>query len=152
MTIYTLNINQTEYEIEVPSNMPLLWALRDILGLTGTKYSCGIGLCGTCTIHVDGIAKQACQVTVSEMENQPITTIEGLVANTLREAWLTEKVSQCGYCQPGQIMAAAALLTSTNNPTDDDINTALADHLCRCGTYQRIRKAIHQTAASGGIV
>jgi isoquinoline 1-oxidoreductase alpha subunit len=151
MTNYTLNVNQTEYEIDVPDDMPLLWALRDILGLTGTKYSCGIGLCGSCTVHVDGAAEQSCQVSVSEVSGSQITTIEGLAADTLRETWLAENVSQCGYCQPGQIMAAAALLTRNANPNDEDINAALADQLCRCGTYQRIRRAIHKTAEAGGI-
>jgi len=151
MTAHSLSINNLDYQIDVPDDMPLLWALRDIISLTGTKYSCGIGLCGSCTIHVDGEAEQSCQVTVAEMAGKQITTIEGLVADKLREIWLIEKVSQCGYCQPGQIMAAAALLTRNSNPTDGDINTAFENHLCRCGTYQRIRNAIHQTAEAGGI-
>lgn len=151
MTAYTLFINNLDYKIDVPGEMPLLWALRDIIGLTGTKYSCGIGLCGTCTVHVDGAAEQSCQVTVAEMTGRQITTIEGLVADTLKEVWLAENVSQCGYCQPGQIMAAAALLTRNTNPTDADIDSAFAEQLCRCGTYQRIRRAIHKTVEAGGI-
>ena len=151
MATHTLFINELDHQIDVPDDMPLLWALRDIIGLTGTKYSCGIGLCGACTVHVDGEAKQSCQVTVAEAAGKQITTIEGLVADQLRQAWLDEKVSQCGYCQPGQIMAAAALLAHNTKPTDDDINNALANQLCRCGTYQRIRQAIHKTAEAGGI-
>ena len=151
MTLYSLFINNLDYQIDAPDDMPLLWAVRDIIGLTGTKYSCGIGLCGTCTVHMEGEAKQACQVTVAEAAGKQITTIEGLVADNLQQAWLDEKVSQCGYCQPGQIMAAAALLSRNGNPTDDDIDSALANHLCRCGTYQRIRRAIHKTAQAGGV-
>ena len=151
MTAHTLFINNLEYQVDVPDEMPLLWVVRDIIGLTGTKYSCGIGLCGTCTVHVDGEAEQSCQISVAEVAGKQITTIEGLAADKLREMWLAEKVSQCGYCQPGQIMAAAALLTHTPKPTDEDINKALADHLCRCGTYQRIRRAIHRTAEAGGV-
>ena len=151
MTIHTLLINNLDYQVDVPDEMPLLWVLRDIIGLTGTKYSCGIGVCGACTVHVDGEVEQSCQLTMAEAAGKQITTIEGLVADKLREAWLSENVSQCGYCQPGQIMAAAALLTRNANPTDDDINSAMAGQLCRCGTYQRIRKAIHKTAEAGGI-
>ncbi len=151
MTAYTLFINNLDYEINVPGEMPLLWALRDIIGLTGTKYSCGMGLCGTCTVHVDGVAEQSCLLTVAQTAGRQITTIEGLVADTLKEVWLAENVSQCGYCQPGQIMAAAALLTHHTDPTDANIDSALANHLCRCGTYQRIRRAIHKTAEAGGI-
>ena len=151
MTLYSLSINRENHQIDVPDGMPLLWALRDIIGLTGTKYGCGIGLCGTCTVHIEGAARRSCQLTVAEAAGKQITTIEGLVADKLREAWLSENVSQCGYCQPGQIMAAAALLSDKNKPTDDDINSAMANQLCRCGTYQRIRRAIHKTAEAGGI-
>lgn len=151
MTRHSLYINNLDYQIDAPDDMPLLWALRDIIGLTGTKYSCGIGLCGACTVHVDGEAQQSCQITVAETAGKQVTTIEGLVADNLRQAWLDEKVSQCGYCQPGQIMAAAALLTQKSNPSDDDIDSALAKQLCRCGTYQRIRQAIHTAAETGGV-
>jgi isoquinoline 1-oxidoreductase alpha subunit len=129
--------------------MPLLWALRDLLGLTGTKFGCGVGQCGACTVHLNGAAARSCLVPLSAIGDQAITTIEGLSpdrSHPLQRAWVTQDVSQCGYCQPGQLMAAAALLASNPAPTDADIDTALAGNLCRCGTYQRIRSAIHQAA------
>jgi isoquinoline 1-oxidoreductase subunit alpha len=131
---------------------PLLWVLRDALGLTGTKYSCGIGLCGACTVHLDGEAQRSCMVPVSQAGGQTITTIEGLSASgdhPLQRAWIEENVVQCGYCQPGQIMAAAALLARSPQPGDAEIDQAMARNLCRCGTYQRIRRAIHRVARGG---
>ena len=129
--------------------MPLLWVLRDLLGLTGTKYSCGAGICGTCTVLVDGQTVRACITMLSALEGKSIFTIEGLSENgdhPLQKAWLEEHVTQCGYCQPGQIMNAVALLERTANPSDEDIDNAMSDVLCRCGTYQRIRAAIHRAA------
>lgn len=147
----TLTVNGREYHVDVAPDMPLLWVLRDILGLTGTKYGCGIGLCGNCTVHVDGEAQQSCILTASSVAGRQITTIEGLAStggHTLQEAWIAERVSQCGYCQPGQIMMAASLLNQNPRPTDDDIDVAMSGALCRCGTYQRIRRAIHRAAAN----
>ncbi len=151
MTEYTLSVNQQQYTVDVDDDMPLLWVLRDILRLTGTKYSCGMGLCGSCTVLIDGQAQRSCITPVSNAVGVEITTIEGLSENgehPVQQAWLDEHVTQCGYCQPGQIMNAAALLESNPNPSDDDIDEAMKNVLCRCGTYQRIRKAIH-TAAEG---
>ena len=128
---------------------PLLWVLREDLGLTGTKFGCGIGQCGACTVHVDGNAVKSCQLSVSTVEGKSITTIEGLSADSdhpLQVAWIEEQVPQCGYCQSGQIMAAAALLADTPKPTDADIDAAMSGNICRCGTYQRIRKAVHRAA------
>ena len=129
--------------------MPLLWVLRDLLQLTGTKYSCGIGQCGSCTVHINGQAVRACQTPVSSIGQNRITTIEGLSdpgLHPVQQAWLNQDVPQCGYCQPGQIMAAAALLAANPTPNDADIDTAMAGVLCRCGTYSRIRRAIHEVA------
>jgi aerobic-type carbon monoxide dehydrogenase small subunit (CoxS/CutS family) len=150
MTPFTLHVNGKELSVDVEPDTPLLWVLRDNLGLTGTKYGCGMGLCGTCTVHIDGEATRSCTVPVLSVGAAQITTIEGLSVNgahSLQRAWIAENVSQCGYCQPGQIMAAAALLRSNPQPTDADINAAMAANLCRCGTYQRIRRAIHRAAA-----
>jgi isoquinoline 1-oxidoreductase alpha subunit len=150
MTPYTLYVNGKEHSVDVEPDTPLLWVLRDNLGLTGTKYGCGMGLCGTCTVHIDGEATRSCAVPVSAVGGAEITTIEGLAVNgdhPLQRAWIAENVSQCGYCQPGQIMAAAALLETNSQPTDADINAAMAGNLCRCGTYLRIRRAIHRAAA-----
>ncbi len=147
----TLTVNGQEYQVDVDPNMPLLWVLRDILGLTGTKYSCGVGLCGSCTVHVDGEAQHSCIVQASSVEGRQITTIEGLSTggrHPLQEAWIAEKVAQCGYCQPGQIMTAAALLYKNQAPTDDEIDATMSGNLCRCGTYQRIRRAIHLAAGN----
>ena len=144
-----LQINGQLYSLEADAQMPLLWALRDLLGLTGTKYSCGAGLCGTCTVLVDGEPTRSCVTPLSAVAGKAIVTIEGLSedgSHPLQEAWEAERVTQCGYCQPGQIMNAAALLEKNPDPSDDDIDTAMADVLCRCGTYQRIRAAIHRAA------
>ncbi len=149
MPTYQLNINQQTLAIEAEPEMPLLWVLRDLLGLTGTKYSCGMGLCGACTILVDGQAVRACQTPVATLGEQTIITIEGLStdgSHPVQQAWQAENVAQCGYCQPGQIMAAVALLTATPNPNDAEIDEALHGVLCRCGTYQRIRAAIYSAA------
>ncbi len=154
MTTITLRINGREQTADVSPDTPLLWVLRDTLGLTGTKYSCGQGLCGACTVHLDGKAIQSCTLPVSEAAGREITTIEGLSAggdHPLQRAWLDENVSQCGYCQPGQIMAAAALLAENPHPTDEDIDASMSGNLCRCGTYQRIRRAIHRAAEAGGV-
>jgi isoquinoline 1-oxidoreductase alpha subunit len=146
-----LNINNKVYDVNVPDDMPLLWVLRDIVGLTGTKYGCGVGICGCCVIHLDGLAVRSCQLPASNAQSKKVTTIEGLSpdgTHPLQIAWQNDDVSQCGYCQSGQIMSAAALLASKPKPTDDDIDQALHDNICRCGTYSRIREAIH-TAAKG---
>ena len=147
MATISLNVNGQAYTVNVSPDTPLLWVLRDSLGLTGTKYGCGIGACGACTVHLDGEAVRSCSLPVGQVGERAITTIEGLSPNgdhPLQRAWIEEKVSQCGYCQPGQIMAAAALLLQNPNPSDADIDAALAGNLCRCGTYQRIRRAIHR--------
>ncbi|MGA7752587.1 MAG: (2Fe-2S)-binding protein [Candidatus Sulfotelmatobacter sp.] len=153
MADLTLRINGSENNVSVPPETPLLWVLRDTLGLTGTKFGCGAGLCGACTVHVDGNAIRSCSMPVSQVSGKNITTIEGLSANglhVLQAAWIAEEVPQCGYCQTGQIMSAAALLAKTPNPSDDQITQAMNGNLCRCGTYERIRKAIHRASASGG--
>jgi isoquinoline 1-oxidoreductase alpha subunit len=153
MASITLTVNGEEHALDVSPDTPLLWVLRDTLGLTGTKYSCGIGLCGACTVHVDGEAVRSCVTPVSEVAGKGITTIEGLSpdgSHPVQRAWAAENVVQCGYCQPGQIMAAAALLAKNPDPTDADIDAAMSGNLCRCGTYQRIRRAIHRAAEEGG--
>lgn len=153
MAQITFTVNGSEQTVAVNPEMPLLWVLRDLLGLTGTKYSCGEGLCGACTVHVDGEARRSCMMPISRAAGRTITTIEGLAANSdhpLQQAWVAENVAQCGYCQPGQIMAAAALLAAHPQPTDAEIDEAMAGNLCRCGTYQRIRRAIRQAAEAGG--
>ncbi|MDH3942987.1 MAG: (2Fe-2S)-binding protein [Anaerolineae bacterium] len=149
MTTYSLRVNGEQHVIEADPNMPLLWVLRDILGLTGTKYSCGIGLCGSCTVHLDGQTAQSCTTKVESSSDREITTIEGLaedISHPVQKTWIAENVNQCGYCQPGQIMAAAALLASNPNPSDAEIIAAMSANLCRCGTYQRIRLAIQRAA------
>ncbi len=146
---YILQINGAQHTVEAEAEMPLLWALRDLLNMTGTKYGCGIGMCGACTVHMDGTAMRSCQIHVEKAVGKKITTIEGLGESGLhpvQAAWIAEQVPQCGYCQPGQIMSAAALLSTKPRPTDSDIDDALAGNLCRCGTYFRIRKAIHRAA------
>lgn len=153
MAIFKLHINGKNNVVDVDADMPLLWVLRDILGLTGAKYSCGIGLCGTCTIHIDGKAVRSCILPISAVGKGHVTTIEGFSKDSkhpLIEAWIAEQVPQCGYCQPGQIMAAAALLRKNPNPSDADIDASMAGNLCRCGTYQRIRRAIHRAAQEKG--
>ena len=154
MAKYTLVINGQRTELDVEPNMPLLWALRDELGLIGTKYGCGIGQCGACTVHLDGVAVRACSLPVSAVGDQVITTIEGLAEGTqlhpLQEQWIAQDVAQCGYCQTGQIMSAAALLAVNVAPTDEDIDVAMAGNYCRCGTYNRIRSAIHGAAQEMG--
>lgn len=144
-----LSVNGQARQLALDPHMPLLWALRDHLGLTGTKYGCGIGVCGACTVHVDGKAVRACMTPLGEVAGAHVTTIEGLAADgdhPLQRAWIAEQVPQCGYCQPAQIMAAAALLAAHPRPADADIDAAMAGVLCRCGTYQRIRRAIHRAA------
>ncbi len=144
-----LYINGDRYRIDLPGDTPLLWVLRDSIGLTGTKFGCGQGLCGACTVHVDGAPARACQTPISALQDKEITTIEGLSGrgdHALQKAWIAEEVPQCGYCQCGMIMSAAALLKKKPKPSDADIDQALAGNLCRCGTYNRIRKAVHRAA------
>jgi aerobic-type carbon monoxide dehydrogenase small subunit (CoxS/CutS family) len=145
----SLTVNDKKYDVEVSPETPLLWVLRDAIGLTGTKFGCGLQQCGACTVHMDGVAARSCGVPVSQVGNRKVTTIEGLSetsSHPLQRAWVAEQVPQCGYCQSGQIMAAAALLARTPKPTDADIDTAMNGNICRCGTYQRIRSAIHRAA------
>lgn len=145
----TITINSKDYAIDVPDDMPLLWFLRDRLEFTGTKFGCGSGLCGACTVHVDGLATRSCVLPVSAVAGKSITTIEGLSENgdhPLQKAWLENNVPQCGYCQAGQIMNAASLLASNQKPSDDEIDSAMQGNICRCGTYQRIKKAIKSAA------
>ena len=149
MAAIHLLINDHPHDVDVAPDTPLLWVLRDNLNLTGTKYGCGMGLCGSCTVHLDGEAVRACQTPVSSVVTKKITTIEGLSPNSshpVQLAWIAEQVPQCGYCQSGQVMAAAALLARTPHPTDDQIDSAMVGNLCRCGVYQRIRRAIHRAA------
>jgi isoquinoline 1-oxidoreductase subunit alpha len=144
-----LKVNRKEYNVDVSPEMPLLWVLRDVLGLTGTKYGCGTSQCGVCTVHLDGTPIRSCNFPVSAATGREITTIEGISENidhAVQKAWIELQVPQCGYCQSGQIMSAAALLKRIPKPTDADIDAAMQGNLCRCGTYQRIRKAIHRAA------
>jgi isoquinoline 1-oxidoreductase subunit alpha len=145
----TLTLNGERHELDAPPEMPLLWAIRDLAGLTGTKFGCGIGQCGACTVHVDGKPERACSISVGDVTGDAITTIEGIsplgVLSLVQQAWLAEQVPQCGYCQSGMIMAATALLKEKPKPTDSEIDAAMTN-ICRCGTYTRIRKAIHRVA------
>lgn len=152
MALISIVVNGQEHAVDVDPETPLLWVLRDTLGLTGTKYTCGVGLCGACTVHLDGEPVRSCTLPVSEVAGRAITTIEGLSpdgSHPLQQAWIAESVPQCGYCQPGQIMTAAALLAENPNPSDEDIDAAMSGTLCRCGTYQRIRRAIHRVIEGG---
>ncbi|WP_448097853.1 (2Fe-2S)-binding protein [Luteibacter yeojuensis] len=148
--MYTLRINGEDHPADVPPDMPLLWVLRDIIGLTGTKFGCGIAQCGACTVHVDGQPVRSCQLPVSAVGDRAVTTIEAIGETSegakVQQAWLAVDVVQCGYCQSGQIMSAAALLKRTPSPTDHDIDAAMSGNICRCGTYVRIREAIKQAA------
>ncbi len=146
-----LMVNGTTHEVDVEPDMPLLWVLRDELGITGPKYGCGVAACGACTVHVDGEPMRSCQITAGDLDGEEITTIEGLgtpdALHLVQQAWVDHQVAQCGYCQAGQIMSAAALLTATPNPSDAEIDEAMSGNLCRCGTYPRIRAAIKTAAA-----
>jgi isoquinoline 1-oxidoreductase alpha subunit len=149
MSVFDLTVNDQTYSVDADGAMPLLWVLRDLLGLTGTKFSCGMGLCGSCTVLVDDEPVRSCATPVSAVAGKSILTIEGLsvdASHPVQKAWLEEKVTQCGYCQPGQIMNAVALIKKKPDPSDADIDAAMGDVLCRCGTYQRIRAAIHRAA------
>jgi isoquinoline 1-oxidoreductase subunit alpha len=154
MSDITLRVNGSERKVDVPDDTPLLWVLRDTLDLPGTKYGCGAGLCGACTVHLDGAAVRSCMTAVSVAAGKAITTIEGLSLqpglHPLQQAWIAEDVPQCGYCQSGQIMQAAALLAKTPHPSDEEILNAMSGNLCRCGTYHRIRRAIQRAAQAGG--
>ena len=148
---YAIMVNGSEHSVDVDGDTPLLWVLRDVLGMTGTKFGCGMALCGACTVHVDGNAVRSCVTPVDSLKGSAVTTIEAIgqtpQGKALQQAWLELEVVQCGYCQSGQIMSAAALLAETPKPTDDDIDAAMSGNVCRCGTYQRIRAAIHKAAA-----
>jgi isoquinoline 1-oxidoreductase alpha subunit len=149
MTVTKLNVNGQSVEVDVDPETPLLWVLRDALGLTGTKFGCGMALCGACTVHLNGQAVRSCQIPVSAVGNQPVTTIEGLStdrSHPVQQAWIEQDVPQCGYCQSGQIMSASALLATTPKPSDADIDAAMSGNICRCGTYQRIRSAIRRAS------
>jgi isoquinoline 1-oxidoreductase subunit alpha len=148
----SLTVNGKQYQVDVPVDTPLLWVIRDSIGLTGTKYGCGKALCGACTVHLDGHAVRSCVTPFSAVVGKEIVTIEGLSPDRkhpVQEAWIAEDVPQCGYCQSGQIMSAAALLAANPKPSDADIDQAMSANLCRCGTYQRIRQAIHRAAQAG---
>jgi isoquinoline 1-oxidoreductase subunit alpha len=148
----SLNVNGQKHDVNVSPDTPLLWVLRETIGLTGTKFGCGLGQCGACTVHLDGKAVRSCQIPVSSAAGRKVLTIEGLSpssSHALQKAWIAEQVPQCGYCQSGQIMAAAALLAKTPHPTDSDIDAGMTN-ICRCGTYNRIRRAIHRAASGTG--
>ena len=147
---FTVNVNGTPRTVDVDADTPLLWVLRDVLGISGTKFGCGIALCGACTVHVDGVPVRSCVTPISAVGEKAVTTIEAVgetpIGKALQQAWLELDVVQCGYCQSGQIMSAAALLARTPKPTDDDIDQTMSGNVCRCGTYQRVRAAIHLAA------
>ena len=152
MKSIAFNLNGLPTAVEVEPDKPLLWVLRDDLGLTGTKYGCGMAICGCCTVHLEGDAIRSCVTPISRVEGKQVTTIEGLskdLSHPVQRAWMDLQVPQCGYCQPGQMMSAACLLAQNPNPTDSDISDAMSGNLCRCGTYQRVRKAIHRAAQIG---
>ena len=145
----SLTVNGKRHDVDVAADMPLLWVIRETIGLTGTKFGCGLSQCGACTVHLDGQPIRSCATPVSSVGSKSVTTIEGLsptASHALQLAWIAEQVPQCGYCQSGQLMSAAALIARKPNPTDADIDTAMAGNICRCGTYQRIRRAIHRAA------
>jgi isoquinoline 1-oxidoreductase subunit alpha len=148
---FTIKVNGTEHSVDVDGDTPLLWVLRDVLGMTGTKFGCGAALCGACTVHVGGAATRSCITSIDSIGDSTITTIEAIgetpQGKALQQAWLALEVPQCGYCQSGQIMSAAALLTDTPKPSDSEIDAAMSGNVCRCGTYQRIRAAIHHAVA-----
>jgi len=145
----SLNVNGKQHQVEVSPDTPLLWVLREQLGLTGTKYGCGQALCGACTVQVDGRSQRSCVIPVGDVQGRRIVTIEGIPgSHPVKRAWLAEEVSQCGYCQPGQIVSAVSLLNQHPKPTDAEIDSAISGNLCRCGTYPRIRRAIHRAAAA----
>jgi len=149
MANINLTVNGKVHSIDVDPQMPLLWAIRDVIGLKGTKFGCGIAQCGACTVHLEGTPIRSCSFPVAGAAGKKITTIEGLsekIDNAVQRAWIEQQVPQCGYCQSGQIMSAAALLNSKPNPTDAEIDAAMAGNICRCGTYQRVKKAIHRAA------
>ena len=152
MANYMITVNGAQRTVDVDADTPLLWVLRDTLGLTGTKFGCGEGACGACTVHIDGRAERSCLIPIAEAAGKSITTIEGLARadNALIRTWIELEVSQCGYCQPGQIVSAVALLKKKPKPSDADIDSAMSGNLCRCGTYGRIRRAIHTASAKGG--
>jgi isoquinoline 1-oxidoreductase subunit alpha len=153
MADISLHVNGSEKKVNVSPDTPLLWVLRDTLQLTGTKYGCGAGLCGACTVHVEGVAARSCTTPVSQVSGKNVTTIEGLGADgqhPLQQAWIAEEVPQCGYCQSGQIMAAAALIAKNPKPNEEQITGLMSANICRCGTYERIRKAILRAANTGG--
>lgn len=153
MAIFTLRVNGADYKVDVAPDTPLLWVLRDSIGLTGTKFGCGIAQCGSCTVHLAGSPVRSCTLPIAAVKDKAVVTIEGLSVNgdhPVQQAWIEEDVAQCGYCQAGQVMSAAALLSKTPDPTDAQIDTAMAGHICRCGTYKRIRKAVHLAARKGG--
>jgi len=145
----SLEVNGKKYQLNVSPDMPLLWAIREHVGLTGTKFGCGIAQCGACTVHIDGKPERSCQVRVQDAQDKKITTIEGIPeSHPIKKAWIEDDVPQCGYCHPGQIMSAVALLKENPAPGDDDIDRAMTGNICRCGTYQRIRRAIHRAAVT----
>jgi len=152
MASISLRVNGRTHSVKVEPDTPLLWVLRDVIGLTGTKYGCGIAQCGACTVHLDGKPVRSCTMSLSKVGKRSVTTIEGLSPNgthPVQRAWIAEEVPQCGYCQSGQLMAAAALLAANRSPTDADIDAAMSGNICRCGTYDRIRRAIHRAARGG---